>query len=182
MKFEKDVNKALAACPIERQALADAEAKLEALHEERGRIQAAIDKVQAEPDGARTVTREIGGVAVLVPDGNRRDDLAALAKRRDQLPELYRNAFEQRNKAKWNLSRAVAAKLESIQTELQKRCLTLLEAATEICRDGDLLELAMQTAGLEAETVFAARFAAVQSLRTDQGGDGASIKARLEAA
>lgn len=176
-RFTKAVTAALAACPSERAALADAEAKLEALHEERGRIQAAIDRLQTEPD--RVETRTIHGVSIEVPSSTRRDDIAALARQRDRLPELTRLASHERDKARRRLSQSVAAKLESTQAELQKRTLGLLESTTELCRDADALELAMQTAGLEAESVYAVRFEGVQNLRMDQQGYGASIAGRL---
>lgn len=182
MKFDSHINKALQACPAERAALDAANTMAEAFHAERGKIEAALERLRNEPDGARLVRREIGGVIVEVQAGDRRDDIQALARRRDTLPELYRSASEARDNARRKLSRSVASKLADAEADLKERTLKILELATALAQDADALELAMQTAGLDSESLYCCRFEVLQSLRVDAHTDGQIIQSRLQAA
>ncbi|MBM3763273.1 MAG: hypothetical protein FJW36_23910 [Acidobacteria bacterium] len=177
MTYEKQIAAALKACPLEKQAMADAINKADELNAERTRIGAAIERLQAEPD--QVESRVIGGVTLQVPSSNRRNDVAALARRRDELPRLAQAASHEIEKVKKQLSRAVAAKLTDITSELQRKTLDLLESATELCKQGDELERAMELAGLDADSVYAVRYECLQSLRTDRYGDGSDIAGRL---
>jgi len=177
MTYEKEIAAALKACPLEKQAMADAINKADELNAERTRIGAAIERLQAEPD--QIETRMVHGVEVKMTSSDRQDAIGALAKRRDTLPELARAASHEQEKAKTRLSRAVASKLGSVTAELQRKTLDLLESATKLCRDGDELERAMTLAGLDADSVYAVRYECLQSLRTDRHSDGSDIAGRL---
>jgi len=180
MQFEKEILAALKACPIERQAMVDAINKVDELNAERGHIIAAIERLQSEPDAIET--RVIHGVELKMQSNSRQDAIAALAKRRDQLPRLAQAASHESEKAKKQLSRAVAGRLTGVTSELQRKTMDLLESATELCKQGDALELAMQTAGLDADVVYACRYELIQNLRLDQYSDGADVANRLKEA